>query len=119
MSDPSLGGARWRTLGGFSDFTGHICDDTCFHPSETYGPEPQRQSQQICDSELIRVVYPRNTLKHLARLLNAPIDTARHLLYRRFSHSRRRELAHKLLAELNRQDALRATVRQQLEDMLR
>src|SRR5215469_12769938 len=57
----------------------------------------RNQSHEICDSDLIRLVFPRDTMKHLARLMAAPLDTARHLLYRRFSASRRRELAEKLL----------------------
>lgn len=79
-------------------------------------------SQQTCeskvtDAETIRAVYPRHTMKRLALLLNVPLDTARHWLYRSLSGARRRELALALLAELDRQEHSRAAIRQQLQQM--
>ena len=75
-------------------------------------------SQRSCDdgdvAPLIRAVYPRDTMKRLARLMNVPLDTARHWLYRHFSAERRRELCLKLIAELNEQDRRREAVRTQL-----
>ncbi len=80
-------------------------------------------SQKNCDSkvmteaELIREIYPRHAMKMLARVLDAPLDTARHLLYRKFSATRRRELALKLLRELDAQEQRRMGVRRQLQAM--
>jgi hypothetical protein len=81
-------------------------------------------SQQNCDSakkigamtegDAIRAVYPRHTMKRLALATGAPIDTARHWLYRRLSSDRRRELARELLAELDEQDVQRSALRRQL-----
>lgn len=48
----------------------------------------------------IRTLYPRGTIKRLARLLDVPIGTAHSLIHKRLSRSRRRELAEKLLKEI-------------------
>ena len=81
-------------------------------------------TQQNCepspmtDAELVRAVYPRHTMKRLARAMGAPLDTARHWLYRKMSGERRREMAKLLLAEFDRQDREeRAAVRQHLAEM--
>jgi hypothetical protein len=71
----------------------------------------------MTDSEIIRGVYPRHTLKQLARATGAPIDTVRHWVYRHLSSDRRRELATELLAEMDRQDAEdRQTIRRRLAE---
>jgi hypothetical protein len=49
---------------------------------------------------VIRRLYPRHTVKMLARLLEVPIGTAQSLIYKRLSKWRRRELAEKLLQEI-------------------
>lgn len=67
------------------------------------------------DGELIRAVLPRNTMKQLARMMNVPIDTARHWLYRNLSNARRQELAEKLLKQLDDDDRRRAAARQTLQ----
>lgn len=79
-------------------------------------------SQQNCDSdemtdaEIVRAVYPRNTMKRLARTAGAPIDTARHWLYRHFSPAQRKELARALLAEMDEQEVGRTVVRRRLAE---
>jgi hypothetical protein len=75
-------------------------------------------SQQNCDiAALIREVYPRHTMKHLARVMNVPLDTARHWLFRKFTPDFERtcELCLKLLGELDQQERHRQEVRRQLE----
>ncbi len=74
----------------------------------TYEPD-------VTDQALIREVFPAHGPKLLARLMAVPVNTAHHWLYVHLSASRRRELALKLLAELDQQDRRRADVRQQLE----
>lgn len=72
----------------------------------------------MSEASAIRVVYPRYTMKLLARRMGLPLDTARHWLYRNLCPARRRELALALLAELDRQDAEeRAEARRQLIEM--
>jgi hypothetical protein len=77
--------------------------------------------QQNCDSEMteaeaIRAVWPRNTMKLLARAMGWPLDTARHNLYRKFSSARRRELARILLDEMDREDVPRTARRRLLAE---
>jgi hypothetical protein len=72
----------------------------------------------MTEAELIREVFPRHSMKLLARLLDVPIDTARHLLYRKFSAARRRELALKLLRDLDEQETKRMGVRRQLQEIV-
>lgn len=48
----------------------------------------------------IRTLYPRSTIKRLARLLDVPLGTAHSLIHKRLSYWRRRELAEKLLQEI-------------------
>src|SRR4249920_1627847 len=78
---------------------------------------PQRNCEdaRMSEAELIRAVFPRHTMKLLARLFGVPIDTSRHWLYRHFSVARRPELAVRLLAVMDQQDRRRAVVRRQLE----
>jgi len=73
-------------------------------------------SSMIDEAAAIRAVYPRHTMKMLARLLGMPLDTARHSLYRRFSSARRRELARALLAEMDAQEVGRDAVRRRLAE---
>jgi hypothetical protein len=73
-------------------------------------------TEMIDEAAAIRAVYPRNTMKMLARLLGMPLDTARHSLYRRFSSARRRELAVALLAEMDAQEVERGAVRRRLAE---
>lgn len=40
---------------------------------------------EMTDADVIRAVYPRHTMKALARATGAPLDTARHWLYRHFN----------------------------------
>ena len=70
----------------------------------------------IDEAAAIRAVYPRHTMKMLARLLGMPLDTARHSLYRHFSSARRRELAVALLAEMDAQEVERDAVRRRLAE---
>lgn len=73
--------------------------------------------EPMTDADVIRAVWPRDTMKLLARAMGAPLDTARSWLYRECSASRRQEIAAALLAELDRQDAERERVRQRLLEM--
>jgi hypothetical protein len=57
-------------------------------------------SEQI--SDLVRAVYPRHALKLLARLMGAPIGTAKHWLYVHFPAARTADVARALLPELAR-----------------
>ena len=74
--------------------------------------------KEMTEADCIREVYPRYAaMKMLARLMDAPLDTARHWLFRKFTASvaRRRELALGLLKEMDEQDQRRAGVRRQLQ----
>lgn len=71
-------------------------------------------SPKMTDAEIIRAVFPRHTMKRLASLMGAPLDTARHWLYRNFSAARRQELALRLLDHLDDEDRRRAAIRQHL-----
>jgi hypothetical protein len=71
----------------------------------------------VTDAALITAVFPRNTMKMLARLMGAPIDTARHWLYRHLSAERRREICARLLIEFDRQESERAEIRRQLAEI--
>ncbi|HEX3884774.1 MAG TPA: hypothetical protein VHW66_19125 [Stellaceae bacterium] len=78
-------------------------------------------SHKNCDSTvseaaIVRAVYPRHPMKRLAGAMSVPLDTARHWLYRRLSGARRRELALVLLAELDRQDVERSSIRRRLAE---
>jgi hypothetical protein len=79
-------------------------------------------SQQNCESEAvneaaaIRAVYPRHTMKSLARKMGVPLDTARHWLYRHFNTAQRRELARALLKEMDEQDVGRSALRRTLAE---
>jgi hypothetical protein len=53
-------------------------------------------------SDLARAVYPRHTLKQLARLLDVPLGTAREWLYGACPASRTQDVARALLPELLR-----------------
>lgn len=71
----------------------------------------------MTDADAIRAVYPRHTMKRLARAVGVPLDTARHWLYRHLSADRRREVATALLAEWDEEDRRRAVCREYLERM--
>lgn len=77
-------------------------------------PKPGETTVTTTNEAVIRAVLPRNGPKLLARLLDSPIETARHWYYKHLSASRRREVALALLAEMDRQDAERANLRLQL-----
>lgn len=70
----------------------------------------------MTDAELIRAVQPRDTMKWLARTTGAPIDTARHWLYRHFNPAQRRQVAKALLVEMDRQDVERSAFRRRLAE---
>lgn len=70
----------------------------------------------MTDAELIRAAQPRHTMKWLARTTGAPIDTARHWLYRHFNPAQRRHVAAALLAEMDRQDVERSALRRRLAE---
>lgn len=78
-------------------------------------------SQQNCEHPVteagaIRAVYPRHTMKRLARAMGVPLDTARHWLYRHFNPAQRRDLARTLLADMDREDIGRSAIRRQLAE---
>lgn len=73
-------------------------------------------TDEMNEAAAVRAVMPRNTMKRLARMLNMPLDTARHNLYRRFSAARRQELARALLAEMDQQDVERTALRRRLAE---
>lgn len=66
---------------------------------------------------VIRAVLPRNGPKLLSRLIDSPIETARHYYYKHLSAARRREVALALLAEMDEQDRKREALRQHLQSM--
>lgn len=70
----------------------------------------------MTDGQLIRAAQPRDTMKWLARTTGAPIDTARHWLYRHFNPAQRRQVAAALLAEMDRQDVERTALRRRLAE---
>lgn len=66
--------------------------------------ESDKVSESLMDeTAAIRLLYPKHTRKHLARLMGVAPGTAREWLYRRMSSARRRELNEALLAECRRQ----------------
>ena len=69
---------------------------------------------ELTDAALIRLVLPDNTAKRLARAIGLPLATARCWLYRGVSLSRRRELAMRLLIEMDKQDVPRESARRVL-----
>ncbi len=69
----------------------------------------------LTDQTLIREVVPSHGAKLLARLMMVPVNTAHHWLYVKLCAARRRELALKLIAELDQQERRRQEVRRQLE----
>lgn len=75
-------------------------------------------SQWTCEmiAAAIRAVWPRDTMKLLARSMDVPLDTARHWLYREMSAKRRRELALALLAEMDAQEVGRSALRRRLAE---
>ena len=72
----------------------------------------------LSDQDILRAVLPHATAKRLARLMGAPLETARCWLYRNLSASRRQEIARALLAELDAEDARRALLREHLVRMV-
>lgn len=58
---------------------------------------------------LIREALGAHCKKRLARLLNCPVETAKSYLYKRLSKSRLREIATKILEDMDREDRERAT----------
>jgi hypothetical protein len=77
-------------------------------------------SEQISESlrALIRGVWPPACpVKRIGRILNVPIKTAAHYVYVKVSTQRGRELAVKLLEEMDRQDLERVEIRRQLKEI--
>lgn len=74
----------------------------------------QNCEREMTEADAVRAVYPRHTMKALARATGAPLDTARHWLYRHFNPAQRRHLATTLLAEMDRQDVDRSALRRRL-----
>jgi homoserine dehydrogenase len=71
----------------------------------------------MSDVAAIRTVFPRHTAKMVSMVMGVPVNTAREWIYRHFSAARRRGLALTLLAEMDRQDAERANLRQHLQSI--
>jgi hypothetical protein len=80
-------------------------------------PQQSCEPPPMTDADAIRAVYPRHTMKRLARAVGVPLDTARHWLYRHLSADRRREVATALLAQWDEEDRRRAACRKYLERM--
>jgi|SRR6266550_3386554 len=76
----------------------------------------------MIEVKIIRSVFPRDTMQCFADLMRLPLDTARWYLYRGFSPKflaeRRRELAVRLLIEMEKQDRIRDSIRESLRAML-
>jgi hypothetical protein len=72
---------------------------------------PKVLATVINEAAAIRVVFPKHTRKHLARVMNRPIGWAVESYYRRFSAAHRRDLARALLAEMDAQDVERKALR--------
>jgi hypothetical protein len=70
----------------------------------------------MTEAGAIRGVYPASAMKRLARLMDVPIDTARHWLYRNFNPAQRQQLARALLVEMDRQDVERTALRRRLAE---
>lgn len=64
----------------------------------------------------IRTIFPKHAPKLLARSMGVPPGTAHEWFYRRFSSSRRAELAKALLSEMDRQDVERSALRRRLAE---
>jgi hypothetical protein len=79
------------------------------------GPSPMN------DQAVLQAALPHNGPKHLARLLNISIETAKHYYYRKLAGYRRAEVALAVLREFDRETLQklreRALVRRQLAEM--
>lgn len=63
-----------------------------------------KKGDAVNETALFHAALPRHGVKRLAQLACVPVETARHWMYRHFSTARQREIAHQLLAEMDRQD---------------
>lgn len=67
----------------------------------------KKYESPVTDQALIREVFPNAWPKRLAKLMDVPVHTARHWFYARMSNARRRDLAIKLLQEMDEDDRRR------------
>ena len=70
----------------------------------------------VNEGTVIRAALPSGGPKRLARLMDVPVETARHWWYRHLASSRRREVAAALLAEMDKQDVERSALRRRLAE---
>jgi len=76
----------------------------------------ESEKKSVTEADAIRAVYPRHSMKRLARSMGVPLDTARHWLYRHFNEAQRKELARALLKEMDEQDVGRGALRRILAE---
>jgi hypothetical protein len=73
-----------------------------------------KNPESVSDAALIKAVIPQHTAKRLARLMGHSLKTAQHWLYYGPACGKRRELAIALLAEYDREEEKRASIRRRL-----
>lgn len=79
---------------------------------------PDSGESPVIKTATIRTALPGNTQKRLERLMGLKPDTAKHWLYYGPAAARRRELARRLLEEMDREDATaRAEARRRLSEL--
>ena len=74
------------------------------------------EAGDVHEAAAIRFIYPRHTLKRVARRMRWPLGTAREYVYRNFNPAHRKELAKALLQEMDAQDVERAAWRRRLAE---
>jgi hypothetical protein len=79
---------------------------------------PDSGESAVIGTATIRAALPGHTQKRLERLMGLKPDTAKHWLYNGPAAARRRELARRLLEEMDREDqTVRADARRALSEL--
>jgi hypothetical protein len=71
------------------------------------------------ERSILKLIFPSNTPKHVARLMDVPLETARTWVYRNISNARRRELAEKLLTQIDKDRGRLDEIERQLLEIAR
>jgi hypothetical protein len=71
------------------------------------------------ERSILKLIFPSNTPKHVARLMDVPLETARTWVYRKMSNARRRELAEKLLIQIDKDRGRFDAIERQLLEIAR
>jgi hypothetical protein len=71
------------------------------------------------ERSILKYLFPSNTPKHVARLMDVPFETAKTWVYRNMSNARRRELAEKLLTQIDKDRGRLDEIERQLLEIAR